>query len=174
MCSGTWESRAATGVGRAGNSAEEGGIPRNLSATGQSAGARRAVALGRRSQGGAGVRAWGAGSDQGVAWNSATDWTRGSGRGRVGAGTRTKRPPGRGPGRRQVTAGTLGQPREGPQLQAREVCGDRRRGSRAGSGGGGRGAARRRGNGELRFRTPLSPPRPRKQGSSRWRGRGSV
>lgn len=159
MCSGPWEPRAATGVGRAGNRAARGGISRNLSVVGRSAAARRsteqgkpqrAIALGRRSRGGAGVSAVGAGSDQGVAWNSATDWTRGSGRGGAGAGARTLRPPGGGPRRREVTAGILRQqvtqPREGPKLRAREVCGDEGWGSSAGSGGGDRGAARQGGN----------------------------
>lgn len=40
MCSGPWESRAATGVGQAENSTAGGGISRNWSAAGQSAEAR--------------------------------------------------------------------------------------------------------------------------------------
>lgn len=63
----------------------------------------RAVAERSRNGGGAGVPAVGAQSDQGVAWNSATDWTPGSGRGGR-AGARTLRPPGAAPRLREVTA----------------------------------------------------------------------
>lgn len=149
MCSGPWESRAATGVGRAGNSAAGAWISRNLSAAGESAGAREVCGSREAASRGSSKpakprRGWGRGGGSrvgsGRGLELATDWTRGSGRGGAGAGAQTLRPPGGGPGRRQVTAGNLGQrvtqPREGPKLRAREVCGDSGWGSRAGSGEG--------------------------------------
>lgn len=181
VCSGTWESRAATGVGRAGNSAEKGGIPRNLSATGQSAGVRRAVALGRRSQGGAGVRAAERGRIR--AWLGT--------RRRIGREERAGECRGGGPcdhpdraRRRRVTAGALGQPGEGPQLQAREVCGDSRWGSRAGSREGrprGREAERKRGAAVPDAPVPTAAAEARLlqvagtgRGSPRWWGRDTA